>query len=198
MHHAGMDHGDMDHGDMDMGNKCSMNMLFTWSFKNLCIVFPRWHITGIATLIVSLLVIVLLSACYEAVRNLARRYEVSLAQRLKAYMGPVAADGEIADESATTPRSAAPAAIDAPINDVSRRNETSSQLIVGRDGKKALERKGRVILAALYAVQVFYSFFIMLLFMTYNGWIMLAVTVGAFIGYLVFGESTAAKSVACH
>jgi solute carrier family 31 (copper transporter), member 1 len=34
--------------------------------------------------------------------------------------------------------------------------------------------------------------------MTYNGWVMLAVTVGAFIGYLVFGESTAAKSVACH
>lgn len=66
-------------------------MLFTWSFKDLCIVFPRWHITGIATLIISLLVIVLLSACYEAVRNLARRYEVSLAQRLKAYMGPVAA-----------------------------------------------------------------------------------------------------------
>jgi len=158
-HHADMNHGDMDHGDMDMGGKCSMNMLFTWSFKNLCIVFPRWHITGVATLIISLLVIVLLSACYEAVRNLARRYEVSFAQRLKAYMGPAAA---------------------------------------GRDGKKALERKGRVTLAALYAVQVFYSFFIMLLFMTYNGWVMLAVTVGAFIGYLVFGESTAAKSVACH
>jgi len=154
-HHADMNHGDMDHGDMDMGGKCSMNMLFTWSFKNLCIVFPRWHITGVATLIISLLVIVLLSACYEAVRNLARRYEVSFAQRLKAYMGPAAADGEIADESA----SAAPAATDAPINDVSRRNETSSQLIVGRDGKKALERKGRVTLAALYAVQVFYSFF---------------------------------------
>jgi hypothetical protein len=36
-----------------------------------------------------------------------------------------------------------------------------------------------------------------LLFMTYNGWIMLAVAVGAFIGYLAFGGS-ASKSVACH
>jgi hypothetical protein len=37
-----------------------------------------------------------------------------------------------------------------------------------------------------------------LLFMTYNGWIMLAVGVGAFVGYLVFGSSTVTKSAACH
>lgn len=37
-----------------------------------------------------------------------------------------------------------------------------------------------------------------LLFMTYNGWVMLAVAVGAFVGYLAFGNSGATKSVACH
>lgn len=37
-----------------------------------------------------------------------------------------------------------------------------------------------------------------LLFMTYNGWVMLAVAVGAFLGYLSFGEGSATKSVACH
>lgn len=38
-----------------------------------------------------------------------------------------------------------------------------------------------------------------LLFMTYNGWVMLAVAVGAFIGYLAFGsDMSATKSVACH
>ena len=34
--------------------------------------------------------------------------------------------------------------------------------------------------------------------MTYNGWVMLAVAVGAFVGYLAFGNSSATKSVACH
>lgn len=34
--------------------------------------------------------------------------------------------------------------------------------------------------------------------MTYNGAVMLAVAVGAFLGYLAFGGSTAAKSVTCH
>ena len=37
-----------------------------------------------------------------------------------------------------------------------------------------------------------------LLFMTYNGWVMLSVAVGAFIGYMTFGDSSASKSVACH
>lgn len=35
--------------------------------------------------------------------------------------------------------------------------------------------------------------------MTYNGLVMLAVGVGAFVGYLVFGENApATKTVACH
>ena len=37
-----------------------------------------------------------------------------------------------------------------------------------------------------------------LLFMTYNGWIMLAVAVGAFVGYLLFANSSPTKSAACH
>ena len=34
--------------------------------------------------------------------------------------------------------------------------------------------------------------------MTYNGWVMLAVAFGAFVGYLGVGNSTSVKSVACH
>lgn len=35
--------------------------------------------------------------------------------------------------------------------------------------------------------------------MTYNGWVMVAVTLGAFLGYFVFGdETTATKETQCH
>lgn len=35
--------------------------------------------------------------------------------------------------------------------------------------------------------------------MTYNGWVMLAMAVGAFVGYLFFGTNTSAtKDSACH
>ncbi|KAF2836282.1 Ctr copper transporter [Patellaria atrata CBS 101060] len=152
-----MDHGHMDHGDMDMGNgghhqpMCSMNMLFTWNTENLCIVFRQWRIDSTLSLIVSLLLIVALTAGYELVREASKRYEARTVQK-----------------------------------DGLRRQGTQD------------DQKTKMVKAAFYAVQVFYSFFIMLLFMTYNGFVMLAVAVGAFVGYMAFASSSATKSVACH
>ncbi|RMD41866.1 hypothetical protein DV735_g3260, partial [Chaetothyriales sp. CBS 134920] len=173
--HDGMDHGGMDHGDMDHGgDQCSMNMLFTWSSKNLCIVFSQWHVKGPVSLILSLLAIVALTAGYEWVRSLSRKYEQSLAARLQAF-------------SASRPTGSSPA------------DESDSLLTAGKDARLALERQSVVIKAAFYALQIFYSFFIMLLFMTYNGWVMLAVAVGAFVGYILFSPSSSStKTMACH
>ncbi|EAW09411.1 low-affinity Cu transporter [Aspergillus clavatus NRRL 1] len=194
MHHSGMDMDHGGHSDMDMGGKCNMNMLFTWSTKDLCIVFRQWHINGPLSLLVSLLVIVLLTAGYEGIRQITRKYEAAQAQRLSAVGVTTATSGneyadEVADEAATAFHA----------NLTHTLPDASSPLVVGRDNRRAVERRGKITLAALYAVQVFYSFFIMLLFMTYNGFIMLAVAVGAFVGYLVFGDNqSAAKTVACH
>ncbi|KAF2750715.1 ctr copper transporter family protein [Sporormia fimetaria CBS 119925] len=164
-----MDHGHMDHGGhgghdmpgMGGGHKCNMNMLFTWDTTDLCIVFPSWHINGTGTLILSLLAIVLLTAGYEAVREMSRRYDAYAKAALEGRRGA---------------------------DDMSRPTTASA------DAQRA-----KIVKAVLYAVQVFYSFFIMLLFMTYNGWVMLAVAVGAFVGYLVFSNSMpSSKTAACH
>merc|ERR1711881_162857 len=74
----------------------------------------------------------------------------------------------------------------------------SSSLLAPGNSRAQVEQSTKIVKAFLYAVQVFYSFFIMLLFMTYNGWIMLAVAVGAFVGYLMFSPGPATKTVACH
>ncbi|RPA88154.1 Ctr copper transporter [Ascobolus immersus RN42] len=158
--HAGMGGGDSMEAEV---YRCSMNMLFTWDTTNLCLVFRWWHITGPFSLVVSLLGVVVLSAGYEFLRALTRRYE-------------------------------------ARINAASAPNEESSLLGTGRDGLApgVSARKGKLVKAVLYGAQVYYSFFIMLLFMTYNGWVMIAVAVGASLGYIVWGDTSAAKSVACH
>lgn len=53
--------------------------------------------------------------------------------------------------------------------------------------------------ALLYAFQVGYSFMLMLVFMTYNGWYMLAVVVGAGVGnYLWASPEADARSLLCH
>ncbi|KAK4550346.1 hypothetical protein LTR36_003313 [Oleoguttula mirabilis] len=87
------------------------------------------------------------------------------------------------------------------VREASRRYEQRHAAIMEntpRSSAQVEEKKAKVVKAALYGVQVFYSFFIMLLFMTYNGWIMLAVGFGAFFGYLLFGGSSIEKSAACH
>ncbi|KAK5172370.1 copper transpport protein [Saxophila tyrrhenica] len=155
-----MAHTHHDHGGMDMPGDdspmCSMNMLFTWSTENLCIVFPQWRVTGTWSLITSLIAVVVLTAGYEALRAMSRGYEERQARMMSAR----------------------------------------EQRVGGRGSQ---EKQGKLVKATFYGVQVFYSMFIMLLFMTYNGWIMLAVGFGAFLGYLAFGGgSSSSKSSACH
>lgn len=81
MGHGGHNHGGMDHGDM--GSMCSMNMLFTWDTSNLCVVFEGWRVTGVWSLIYTLIAVIALTAGYEAIREASRRYEVSLAKKIE-------------------------------------------------------------------------------------------------------------------
>lgn len=50
--------------------------------QNLCIIFRSWHVTGTMSLIGSLLAIILLTAGYELVRELTRRYETISQQEI--------------------------------------------------------------------------------------------------------------------
>ena len=50
-------------------------MLFTWNTQDLCIVFRQWHVSGTPSLIWSLMAIIALTAGYEAIREISRRYE---------------------------------------------------------------------------------------------------------------------------
>jgi solute carrier family 31 (copper transporter), member 1 len=58
-------------------------MLFTWDTKNLCIVFRQWHVRGTASLIFSLLAIVIIAMGYEGLRSLSAKYERAVNQRIE-------------------------------------------------------------------------------------------------------------------
>jgi copper transporter 1 len=67
-------------------------MLFTWSTHNLCIVFRSWHIRSTFSLIISLFLVVVLCAGYEAVRALSRRFDArALAIAKRSNTAPVTA-----------------------------------------------------------------------------------------------------------
>ncbi|KAI1756987.1 Ctr copper transporter family-domain-containing protein [Xylaria castorea] len=200
MDHSHMDHGGMDHGDGGHGGHgggsmpmCNMNMLFTWDTTNLCIVFRQWHVTGTASLIFSLLAIVAICAGYEALREGTRKYEQWLSNKETAY-------NRYQDNAAA-------AAHHDREQGHEQVAETTPFLGIERIGgggasgpsESPVGERARIVKAVLYGVQNFYAFMIMLLFMTYNGYVMIAVAVGAGLGYYLFGSRTrATKETACH
>ncbi|KAI1123347.1 Ctr copper transporter family-domain-containing protein [Nemania abortiva] len=182
MDHAGMDHGDGGHGGMAM---CKMNMLFTWDTTNLCIVFRQWHVTGTASLIFSLLAIVAICAGYEALREGTRRYELWLSTKDASYNN---------DDSNHVEQGQEQVAETTPFLGIERIGSGA-----GNSAEAPISQRARIVKAVLYGVQNFYAFMIMLLFMTYNGFVMIAVAVGAGLGYYLFGSHTrATKETACH
>ncbi|TDL17288.1 Ctr copper transporter [Rickenella mellea] len=189
--HGGMDHGDggMDHGG-GMGGKCSMNMLWNTQIVDTCVVFPQWHIRSNTDFVVSFLVIVAIGVFYEWLRGFQRTADVQIARSLDQAKGK---GRVVRGRSSPSP------------------DPEDTSLLTGRRLSKLtlLSPPARVTRAALYGATVFLSFFLMLVFMTYNAYLILAVVLGAGIGHYVFGGymdvdsvlsggSKDAKGMACH
>lgn len=63
-----------------------------------------------------------------------------------------------------------------------------------------LSKKRRLLSSSMYAILVAISFWLMLVFMTYNGYLMIATVLGAGFGHFIFsqGRLTANKAIQCH
>lgn len=55
-------------------------MLFTWDTTDLCIIFRQWHVYSTFSLFMSLIGVIILTAGYEFVRDMSRRFEASSAE----------------------------------------------------------------------------------------------------------------------
>jgi copper transporter 1 len=163
MAHSHMDHGHMDHGHDDttqpMQPMCSMNMLFTWSTDNLCIVFRSWRITSTFSLLLSLLAIVALTAGYEALRESSRRYEERVARRIESVSRKYLLFHLCSTlGNSSKQRHKMKLML---VCSVDTEAERSSLLGFAGNVAEGEEKKAKVVKAAFYGVQVFYSFFIM-------------------------------------
>ncbi|KAI1640433.1 CTR2 short splice variant [Biscogniauxia mediterranea] len=188
MDHAGMDHGHGGHGDMDHGMPmpmCSMN----------------WRL-GVAVIPVALGQAKLSSKPPRSERMLFTwdttnlciifrfwhiRGPASLVFSLLAIVA-ICAGYEALREGTRRYETWISQAPDAAPNE--QVTEDTPFLLAGRSSSReaaTISQRARVVKAAL------------LLFMTYNGFVMIAVAVGAGVGYYLFGSHTrATKETACH
>ncbi|KAI0675408.1 Ctr copper transporter [Trametes maxima] len=189
---------------MPSGPTCSMNMLWNTQIADTCIVFRSWHISSTAAFVFSCAVVVGLGVLYEwlraAQRTLDRRIAATLSAQGKGKAAAGAAgrgDGLGRVSGRSTPEF----------------ESEEAALLTGSLVPKAhvgtlLPFSARFSRAALYGASVFLSFFLMLVFMTYNAYLILATVVGAALGHFVFSShmdidavlagGADSKGMACH
>ncbi|KAJ7085853.1 Ctr copper transporter family-domain-containing protein [Mycena crocata] len=192
-----MDHSahQMDHSGHDMPStlvKCSMNMLWNTQIVDTCIVFRSWHVSSKASLVGSCIAIMLLGVFYEYLRAFQKSLDTRIALAL-------VASGKGKTRASSRSGRSSP-------------SEEDAGLLTGRRMFK-LASTGtpvpfllRALRAALYGATVFLSFFLMLVFMTYNAYLIFATVFGAALGHFVFGGtinvdallSEESKGMACH
>jgi len=182
----------MGDGDMDMGGKCSMNMLWNTQIIDTCIVFPQWHIRSTGGFVWSFFAIVALGVLYEWLRASQKALDRRIAQTLV-----------ITGKGKTSVRGGGPASVE---GSPERAGLLTGRMVL-RPQDVSIPIPARLVRSALYGFNVFLSFFLMLVFMTYNAYLILAVVLGAALGHFVLGSymdvdavlnGAGDKGMACH
>ncbi|KAJ7485899.1 Ctr copper transporter [Mycena latifolia] len=150
--------------------RCSMNMLWNTQIVDTCIVFRLWHVGSRTTFILSCAIIMALGIFYEALRVFQKNVDARLALELINALGGIGLP--LGDDT---------------IPDFEHTQEAPKEMII--------PLPFRVLRATLYGASVFLSFFLMLIFMTYNispkcrkiiTYLILATVLGAAVGHFLF------------
>ncbi|KAJ1983194.1 copper transpport protein [Dimargaris cristalligena] len=202
---AGMDMGGttsttMDHGDMD----CGMAMYFNGHTRDFCVLFASWTITSDTALGIACLASFLISIGYELLKLVMRRIDATAYRRVQRQTKLTAKELELANNASTD---------GAKDNDDEAHHQHTSA-----DGAHnyahyapyggAGDSHRRIgwfepiyfLRCFMYGIQVFYAFFLMLIIMTYNVYLIVSVCVGAMVGFYLFGreEITGYQTPTCH
>ena len=160
-------------------------MLFTWDTKDLCVVFRWWHVRGPWSLLFTLLGVVALGMSYEFLRHLARKYDECTLGAIRIDSPPL----EPTDSDRVHP----------PPTSSPARFRPFVVVVRGAD-RVRLARRRHIVRAIMYGIQVFYSYLLMLVAMTYQGHVLIAIGIGAALGFYFFHDdkTPASKQMACH
>ncbi|MCJ1437584.1 Copper Transporter integral membrane protein that functions in high affinity copper transport [Xylographa pallens] len=177
----------MDTGSSDP-NACKISMLWNWYTLDACFLASTWHITSTAMFAGSCIGVVCLVLVLELLRRLQRDYDRHIARSLLArqsyhHCGSANAHGcETPSEEAGNEieKSGAVRATTTP------QLRTWLGLGIGK-GTARVSLGQRLVRTAIHTLLFAAAYVVMLLAMYYNGYIILCILVGAFVGALLFG-----------
>ncbi|KAL5392837.1 hypothetical protein DPSP01_000534 [Paraphaeosphaeria sporulosa] len=168
---ASMDMGGM--GGMDMGggggSACKISMLWNWYTVDTCFLSETWHNTSKGMFAGSCIGVICLVLILEFLRRAGKEYDrYILAQHTRSLA-----------EASPVPDSSS--------SDAVNKNPASSttRTVPPRSFRPTILQQA--IRALLHMLQFAVAYFVMLLAMYYNGYIIICIFIGAFLGFFVFG-----------
>ncbi|UKZ76011.1 hypothetical protein TrVFT333_003707 [Trichoderma virens FT-333] len=171
--------------DMGMGmgpaGMCKISMLWNWNVMDTCFISESWQITSKGMFAGSCIGVILLVIALECLRRLSKEYDRFLIKQHAA---------KYRDNSASTAVSVTPAntAVEAGGESVKAQEAACPAGIAMPPFRPNVLQQA--IRALLHMVQFAVAYFVMLLAMYYNGYFIICIFIGAYIGAFVFHWET--------
>ncbi|KAI0885904.1 Ctr copper transporter family-domain-containing protein [Annulohypoxylon maeteangense] len=160
----------MDMSGMSMGgDSCKISMLWNWNTIDACFLASSWHITSSGMFAGSCIGVILLTMSLEFLRRTVKEYDRYLVRKHTSV--PVAAMPTSSKDSDSKDAITS----SAPLNPGAR-NSVGFRPTIFEQAIRAL----------LHMVQFAVAYFIMLLAMYFNGYIIICIFIGAYIGAFIF------------
>jgi len=165
-------------------------MLWNWNTVDACFITPNWQIRDAGTMAVTCIGVVMLVVMLELLRRASKEYDRYIVRRyvrqwraaasvVDASEKNVADDGSGSHAQASSSKAPLPPACPAS-SDMGGREIPAYRPSIGQ----------QVVRAFLHMTQFTVAYIIMLLAMYYNGYLLLCIFAGAFIGALLFQWET--------
>lgn len=182
--------GGMSMGGSSSPNACKISMLWNWNTINSCFIARSWHIRTRAHFAGSCIGIVALAVLVEIVRRFQREYDRYLLRTWQQchcppfIQSPADSNGEKLSYHTTHVQNVNPPnlAIQHPFFPALG-NDPTAIYYTPTLFQQAIR-------ATFYLLQYAGAYFIMLLAMYYNGYIIICIFIGCFLGYFLFGADS--------
>ncbi|CAN9157207.1 unnamed protein product [Alternaria alternata] len=163
---------------MDMMGGCKISMLWNWNVIDTCFIAESWHVRSKAMFAGSCIGVVLLVILLEFLRRAAKEYDrYIVSQYSKKFapstIGSSASSSSSNDGTTKTPAATTTSAARAPTPTTTSKFRPSVMQ--------------QAIRAALHMCAFAVAYFVMLLAMYYNGYFIICIFIGAYLGYFIFG-----------
>ncbi|KAI0383636.1 Ctr copper transporter family-domain-containing protein [Hypomontagnella monticulosa] len=166
-------------GGMHMGNECKISMLWNWNTIDTCFISEQWHITSRGMFAGSCIAVILLAMLLELLRRSVKEYDQFLIRKnaIANASGLVAVTNQSNEGNDSGRNSPKPG-----INTTTASPSCSPMASAGYR-PKIYEQAFR---ALLHTAQFAVAYFLMLLAMYYNGYFIICIFIGAYIGSFIF------------